>query len=184
MQPNFVPRKFFLTRGVGVHKDKLVSFEMALRDARIPQFNLVTVSSILPPGCEQVSPDEGLRELAPGQIVFCVLSRHETNQPRHPIAASVGIARPADFSHHGYIAEHHASAEPEETVERHVRWQAVSMLATCLGAPPEVTIDDRLMDPTDPPGFLEQTLTIVQFAPGSADGSWTTVLAAAVFILE
>jgi arginine decarboxylase len=30
-----VPQKVFLTKGVGVHKDKLASFELALRDAGI-----------------------------------------------------------------------------------------------------------------------------------------------------
>ncbi len=29
----FTPTRIFLTRGVGVHKEKLASFEMALRDA-------------------------------------------------------------------------------------------------------------------------------------------------------
>jgi len=32
---DFVAKKVFLTRGVGVHKDKLTSFEYALRDAGI-----------------------------------------------------------------------------------------------------------------------------------------------------
>ena len=55
-----IPRKLFLTRGVGVHKEKLTSFEMALREARIAHFNLVRVSSIFPPSCKIVSADEGL----------------------------------------------------------------------------------------------------------------------------
>jgi hypothetical protein len=40
----FVPRKFFLTKGVGYHKEELASFELALRDAKIGQFNLVNVA--------------------------------------------------------------------------------------------------------------------------------------------
>ncbi|MGL4650321.1 MAG: pyruvoyl-dependent arginine decarboxylase, partial [Caldilineaceae bacterium] len=47
-----IPRKLFLTRGVGVHKEKLTSFEMALREAGIAHFNLVRVSSIFPPNCK------------------------------------------------------------------------------------------------------------------------------------
>ena len=39
-----IPRKLFLTRGVGVHREKLTSFEMALREAGIAHFNLVRVS--------------------------------------------------------------------------------------------------------------------------------------------
>jgi arginine decarboxylase len=45
-----VPTSVFLTRGVGVHRDQLTAFEFALRDADIEQQNLVSVSSIMPPG--------------------------------------------------------------------------------------------------------------------------------------
>jgi len=41
-----VPKKVFFTRGVGVHREKLASFELALRGAGIAQCNLVLVSSI------------------------------------------------------------------------------------------------------------------------------------------
>ena len=43
------PKKVFFTKGVGVHKDKLNSFELALRNAEIAKYNLVRVSSIFPP---------------------------------------------------------------------------------------------------------------------------------------
>ena len=48
----FLPKKVFLTKGVGVDKHKLTSFECALRDAGIAAFNLVRVSSIFPPHCK------------------------------------------------------------------------------------------------------------------------------------
>ena len=37
----FVPRKVFFTKGVGKHRTRLQSFELALRDAGIEVFNLV-----------------------------------------------------------------------------------------------------------------------------------------------
>ena len=40
------------TRGVGVHREKLASFEQALRSAGVAYCNLVSVSSILPPNCK------------------------------------------------------------------------------------------------------------------------------------
>lgn len=69
-----VPKSFFLTSGVGVHRERLTTFELALRDADIEQQNLVSVSSILPPGCEQVEPESGVGTLRPGEITFCVFS--------------------------------------------------------------------------------------------------------------
>jgi arginine decarboxylase len=172
---HLIPRKFFLTRGVGVHEDKLVSFEMALRDARIPQFNLVTVSSILPPGCEQVTIDEGLKQLSAGQIVFCVLSRNETNSPGDLISASVAVARHTDPAHHGYIAEHHTWAQTEEQVQAYSNHQAVTMLSTLT--------DGLNGDMEASAAVLKDTLGITQTAPAATDERWTTVIAAAVFIL-
>ena len=48
-QQLLVPKKMFLTKGVGSHKHELRSFEMALRDAGIEKCNVVHVSSIFPP---------------------------------------------------------------------------------------------------------------------------------------
>ena len=49
MSEMLVPKAIFFTNGVGVHKDRLSSFELSLRDAGIELGNLVTVSSIFPP---------------------------------------------------------------------------------------------------------------------------------------
>ena len=73
---NMVPRKMFLTKGVGKHKEKLTSFELALRNAGIAHFNFVSISSIFPPKCKLITKKEGLSLLSPGQIVFTVLSRN------------------------------------------------------------------------------------------------------------
>ena len=49
-----VPKKIFFTKGVGKHKERLTSFELALRDAGIASQNLVRVSSIFPPQCKVI----------------------------------------------------------------------------------------------------------------------------------
>ena len=51
----YLPKEMFFTTGIGHHKDKLTSFELALRDAGIAQFNIVLVSSIFPPHCKIIS---------------------------------------------------------------------------------------------------------------------------------
>ena len=109
-----VPTKIFFTKGVGVHRERLTSFELALRDAGIAQFNLVSVSSIYPPFCKRVSPEEGLKELKPGAIVHCVMARNATDEPNRLIAASIGAALPADSEQHGYLSEHHPYGEKAE----------------------------------------------------------------------
>jgi arginine decarboxylase len=83
-----MPKKIFFTTGAGTHKENLESFEMALRDAGIEKYNLVSVSSILPPNCEIVIKDKGLSELRPGEIVFCIMSRYASNEPNRRVSAS------------------------------------------------------------------------------------------------
>src|SRR5689334_4489131 len=100
-----VPAAVFLTRGVGVHRHQLTAFEYALREADIEQQNLVSVSSILSPGCELIPAEVGIATLRPGEITFCVMARAETSEPGRRIAASIGIARPKDPMAYGYISE-------------------------------------------------------------------------------
>ena len=181
--PKMVPNKIFYTKGVGVHKEKLASFEMALRAAGLAHCNLVLVSSIFPPGCKVVSKEEGLKALKPGQIVFAVYDRESNNEPNRLIAASVGVAIPADASVHGYLSEHHSFGETDEKAGEYAEDLAASMLATTLGIEfdPELDWDEREQI-FKMSGKIVRTTNITQSAVGNKDGLWTTVFAAAVFI--
>ena len=98
-----IPKYFFLTNGVGRHKENLSSFELALRDAGIQHTNIVTVSSIIPIGCKLIPKEKGILALHPGEITFVVLARNSTNEPHRLIAASIGAAIPADETQYGYL---------------------------------------------------------------------------------
>src|SRR5690242_12282095 len=180
-----IPKKIFYTKGVGVHREKLASFEMALRVAGLAHCNLVLVSSIFPPGCKVVSKEEGLKALRPGEIVFAVYDRESTNEPNRLIAASVGVAIPADPSMHGYLSEHHSFGETDEKAGEYAEDLAASMLATTLGIEfnPELDWDEReqLFKLS---GKIVRTSNVTQSAVGNKDGLWTSVFAAAVLITE
>src|ERR671936_331040 len=141
----YVPKIMFLTKGKGLHKDYLTSFELALRDAEIADLNLVCVSSIKPPQCKIVSRQEGRKYLMPGQIVFTILARSSTNEPNRLIAASIGLARPADDAQHGYLSEHHSTGETAQKAGDYAEDMAMEMLATTLGLPndPTLTWDEK-----------------------------------------
>lgn len=178
-----VPNKVFFTKGVGVHKERLASFEMALRVAGLAHCNLVLVSSIYPPGCKIIPKEEGLKLLRPGEIVFAVYDRDSNNEPNRLIAASVGMAIPADSSMHGYLSEHHSFGETDEKAGEYAEDLAASMLATTLGIEfdPELDWDEREQI-FKMSGKIVRTTNITQSAVGNKDGLWTTVFAAAVFI--
>ncbi len=177
-----IPQKIFFTKGVGVHKEQLASFEAALRDAGIAPFNLVSVSSIFPPNCKKISRDEGLKILQPGQIVHWVVSRNDTNESNRLIAAAVGCALPSDPNQHGYLSEHHSFGETENKAGEYAEDLAASMLATTLG----IEFDsNQAWDEREQiykmSGKIVKTTNITQSAIGNKDGLWTTVVAAAVF---
>lgn len=180
---SMVPKKIFFTKGVGVHKEKLASFELALRGAGIAHCNLILVSSIYPPGVKKISKEDGVKLIRPGEIVFCVYDREATNEPNRLIAASVGLAIPADPEQHGYLSEHHAYGETEEKAGEYAEDLAASMLATTLGIEfdSETAWDEReqLFKMS---GKIVRTSNITQSAIGNKDGLWTTVFAAAVFV--
>ena len=180
-----VPKKIFFTKGVGAHKEKLASFELALRDAGIAHCNLILVSSIYPPGVKKISKEDGIKLIRPGEIVFCVYDRESTNEPNRLIAASVGLAIPADPEQHGYLSEHHAYGETEEKAGEYAEDLAASMLATTLGI--EFNSDtawDEREQLFKMSGKIVRTSNVTQSAIGNKDGLWTTVFAAAVFVEE
>ena len=128
-----IPKSVFLTHGVGAHRQRLSAFEYALRDADIEQQNLVTVSSILPPHCQLITRAAGIAALSPGEITFCVMARAETNEAGRRIAAAIGLARPKDPAHYGYISEHHGFGMTEAETGEYVEDLAATMLASTLG---------------------------------------------------
>ncbi len=177
----FVPRKVFFTKGVGRHREELQSFELALRDAGIEKFNLVSVSSIFPPGCEIIKKSEGLKLLKPGQIVFVVLSRLTSDEPRRLIAASIGCALPADRSSYGYLSEHHAFGQTERVAGEYAEDLAAAMLASTLGI--EFDEDkswDEKKEVWQISGKIYKSFNITQSA--IVRNEYTTVVAAAVFV--
>jgi arginine decarboxylase len=178
-----VPSRIFLTKGVGRDRDKLTSFEMALRNAGIARLNLVRVSSIFPPGCKLIPRTQGLDLLSPGEITYVVLSENYTDEPHRLIAASIGIAIPRDRQQAGYLSEYHSFGETEQKAGDYAEDIAASMLATILGVEfdPEESWDNK-REIWKISGKIVKTNNITQSAIGDKRGLWTTVLAAAVLI--
>ncbi len=176
-----VPSKVFFTKGVGRHKSRLGSFEQALRDAGIAQFNLVEVSSIFPPNAEIVSKEEGLKYLKPGQILFVVLAKNSSDEYNRMISAAVGLAVPKDRNLYGYLSEHHSFGETDKIAGEFAEDLAAEMLASTLG------IDHHLVwDENSQNWKLDDRILLTQHIVSTAvvekPSEWTTVVAAAVLI--
>ena len=184
--PNIdVPKKMFFTKGIGVHKEKLNSFEFALRNAGIEKFNIVMVSSILPPGCSIISKQKGLELLTPGQIVYAVMSQNSSDEPGRLMAASIGCAIPVDANQYGYLSEHHSFGQNEKEAGEYAEDLAAEMLASTLGIPFDIdaTYDEK-KEIFKIDGRIVKTRNNVQSAVCDRKGLWTTVIATAIFVME
>ena len=178
----YVATKMFLTKGVGQNKEKLVSFELALRDARLASYNIVRVSSIFPPNCEIISTQKGIKNLTAGQIIHTVLAESSTNERHRLIGASIGVAIPRDRNRFGYLSEHHSYGDDDKTTGDYAEDIAAQMLATILGVEFDVNESyNRRLDQWKLSDQIVKTRNITQTSVGK-NGVWTTVVAAAVLI--
>ena len=178
-----VPTHMFLTKGVGVHREKLASFEEALRSAGVAYCNLVTVSSILPPNCKIIPRKRGEKLLNPGEITYCVMARNATNERKRLVSSSIGVAIPTGRHRtYGYLSEHHAYGETNAEAGEYTEDLAAQMLATTLGIEfdPNIAWKER-EQVFKMGGKIVRTQNITQSAIGKAN-LWTTVVALAVFI--
>lgn len=182
---NLIPKSMFFTKGVGYHRNKLQSFELALRHAGIEKCNLVYVSSIFPPDCKIISKQAGINKLKAGQITFVVLAKESTNEPNRLISAAIGLARPKDNLQYGYLSEHHAYGETMKKSADFAEDLAATMLASTLGMEldPNVAWDERKqVYKVGQRLFISRS--VAQSAKGHKNGLWTTVVAGAVFLLD
>ncbi len=177
------PKTLFITSGIGRHREKLASFELALRDAGIEMFNLVNVSSIYPPGAVIIERGEGLEKLEPGQIVFCVMAKAQSNEPGRRIAASIGLAIPQNVEMYGYLSEHHSYGQMAKDAGDYAEDLAAEMLASTLGITFDIDSDyDEKRDIFRMDGRIVNTRNTTSYTQVDDKGRWTTSIAAAVFI--
>ena len=179
---SFVPREIFFTKGVGIHQYRLSSFEEALRNAGVANQNLVSVSSILPPGCKIITKEEGLQKMKPGAIRYTVMARIDTNENGRKIASSIGIAQPKNPENWGYLSEVHEYGFTHRECADMAEDLAASMLGTTLGIEvnPDIAWSEREHH-YKATGLIIRTSNVTMAATGTK-GLWTTTVAMAVFV--
>ena len=173
-----------MVSGVGRHAVPIASFEHALRDAGVEPYNLVSVSSILPPDATFVEPHEGVERLSPGQVVHAVLGRDTTDEGR--ATAAVGVARTDEG--HGYFVERSGSwrgaegdvrdhAEPAETDDVDGKEDD-----TAVGDSAE-TLAREMVETSDSTGEVVDSFNVEASASAHEDDDkHVTVVAAAVLV--
>ena len=101
----------------------------------------------------------------PGQIAFTVMAKSATNEPNRLIAASIGLARPADHSQYGYLSEHHSYGETAQKAGDYAEDMAMEMLATTIGLPDDLSLTwDQREEQWKLSGKIYKTNNFTQFA--------------------
>lgn len=105
-----VPRGVVLVRGTGLGSTRLNAFDAALMDAGIGNLNLVSVSSILPPGAQvSVASRDFKLEMPEGALLPVVYCAAVVEAPGNGSAA-LALGVPLDERRVGVIFEAQASA--------------------------------------------------------------------------
>jgi len=178
-----IPSKIFLTSGWGYGKEPLEAHEAALKAAGIAPFNLVKVSSIIPPGAEIISKEIGLVMLNPGEIVYAVLAHQESNEQARLVAAAIGLAIPKERHIHGYLSEYHGFGKDEKEAKDYAEDLAATMLAATLGI--KFDIDKAYDESRDiyklSGGEIINSQSVAVSVPAHR-GGWTGAVAAAILL--
>ncbi len=109
------PTKYFIVQGCAEGPTELNAFDAALMNAGVGNTNLVRLSSILPPGCQEIEPVP----LPQGALVPTAYATVASSVPGQVITAAVAVAIPEDEEHCGLMMEHHGHA-PRAVVEEQV----------------------------------------------------------------
>ena len=95
-----------VTGGIGQGPTTLAAFDTALLDAGVANYNLICLSSVIPPG----SVIERRRWRTPppewGQRLYCVMSQVREDRPGRAVHAGIGWVRDDDGGHGLFVELH------------------------------------------------------------------------------
>lgn len=125
---NDIPRFFFFSKGASEGYTPLNAFDGALIDAGIGNFNIVKVSSIIPPRCQEKTD----LIIPPGSLVPIAYTSIISDIPGEIISAAVAAALPEDEDKPGLIMEYSARGHKEEieSIARNMAEQGMSKRGT------------------------------------------------------
>lgn len=116
------PTNYLITSGTGEDYFELVSFDKALFQSRVANYNLVRVSSILPPGCNEKKEID----INEGSILYTAYS-HICSNEEGVISAAIAVAIPYAADNIGVIMEYSCFQPKEYAIEQVIRMVKESM---------------------------------------------------------
>ena len=118
------PTVYKLVKGLGEGNMPLNAFDVALLDAGVGDTNLVRMSSIVPPGCREVTK----LNLPKGGLIPIAYASISSDKPGDVISACIAVGIPEDPTEPGVIMEHEDHL-PLAQVEATVRQMCIDAFA-------------------------------------------------------
>ncbi len=112
------PLTIRVSTGTGTGRTQLAAFDAALAAAGVSNFNLIRLSSVVPPGSTILEVD-GLDQLRGehGDALYCVYAETHASLPRHEAWAGVAWSRRDDGSGAGLFVEHEGPSHEQVTTD-------------------------------------------------------------------
>ncbi len=114
-----------IVRASGDGRTELSAFDDALYKAGVANYNLITLSSVIPQGSKLiVSNKVRWNDIDFGQRLFCVMSRCIISAPGEQAWSGIGWVQTKDGA--GLFVEHHATSE--EVLKKHIKYSLEDMV--------------------------------------------------------
>lgn len=104
------PDKYYLVKGFAEGDTELNAFDNALLAAGVGNTNLVRMSSILPPSCQEIAPVQ----LPYGALIPIAFAEEASSIPGETVSAGVALGVTDDPTLPGVIMEHHMHGSEDE----------------------------------------------------------------------
>ena len=111
---SYLAKECCISRGKGVSVNGLPSFDKALLEAGVGNYNLVRLSSILPAKCEWIDVKDIASHITEGSLLPTAYSTITSDVKGDVIVSTIGVGIPVDKSHVGVIMEYSTKNVSEE----------------------------------------------------------------------
>lgn len=118
-----------VTKGIGTGPTKLAAFDAALNDAGVANYNLLRLSSVIPPKTKISTSSKALSNLpgAWGDRLYVVMAEMRVDTPNIEAWAGIGWVQDKETGK-GLFVEHEGNSK--KTVEEDIRQSLQALMAT------------------------------------------------------
>lgn len=109
----------YITTGVGYGKTPISAFDSALKEAGVMNFNLIVLSSVVPPGTKIIHKKMPVSSKEWGNKLYCVKAEMRSRQSGKYIGAALGWYQLENGQ--GVFVEHEETGETESSVELNLK---------------------------------------------------------------